>query len=209
MRKNQLANCTESRANILIIGIICSMLIEIPLCKAPGSSLVKRKYGIACWRPATLVSSPRNGQHQPVGSLPPPALPHPGRRDIGNTALLLRGVDRDPPGARENIGCIHADVHSSFGDGIASGHPHRSTQPDPYGDSDVDRHPHRVHPTLTNAYIFTIANAHRYSNGDIHTNGYANANRDFTPRGHRRTRRYSRIALPVIRLLGNCSDPSR
>ena len=74
---------------------------------------------MACWRPATLVSSPRNGPQQPVGSLPPPSLPHPGKRDLGNAAVLLRGVDRDPQGAGENAGNYPSDIHSSFGDGSA------------------------------------------------------------------------------------------
>jgi len=180
------------------------MLIEIPLCKARGSSEVEYKDGIACWRPATLVSSPRNGPNQPVGSLPPPSLPHPGRRDTGNAALLLRGVDRDPSSAGENTGRIHADIHSRFGDGIASGHPHRSTQPDPYGDSDANCHTHRVHPTLTNTYRFAIADGDSYINRNA--DRYANSNRDITPRGHCHTRD---ITLQAVQISGNYSSPLR
>lgn len=184
MMKNQLANCTESRANILIIRIMCSMLIEIPLCKARGSSAGEYNNGITCWRPATLVSSPRNGPHEPVGPYSPPSLPHLGRRDPGNAALLLRGVDRDPPSAGENAGSIHADGRSSFGNGNASGHPHGSTQLNPNSYLDADRHFHRVYPTLTNSYRFAFAHAHGDSYSDIHADGDAYADRDITPFSH-------------------------
>ncbi len=60
MKKIQLVNCTESHIINHIFGRERALQMEIPFCKAVGSSNVKHKRVIACWRLATLVSSPRN-----------------------------------------------------------------------------------------------------------------------------------------------------
>lgn len=108
--------------------------------------------------------------------------------------MLLRGVDRDPPGTGKNSGDIHTDVHYRFGNGNASRDPRRRTQLDPYGYFDTNRHPHRVHPTLPNAHFFTIAHSNNHANGDSNSDifangnadGYAYADRNITSHSHNR-----------------------